>query len=54
VKLSVSAPELKEGSPRRNRIFVFHLLQAAGDDQRLMVIAREALKIGVAFHFADS
>jgi hypothetical protein len=51
VELPVSVPELKEGSSRRDRVLVVHMLQAAGDYQRVMVIAREALKIGVAFHF---
>src|SRR5581483_10751859 len=54
VELSMAVPELEEGSSRGNRILVVHVLQPLGDHQRLMVIAREALKIGVAFHFTGS
>jgi len=48
------APELKEGRSHRDRILVVHMLQPVGDHKCLVVIAREALKIGVAFHVTDS
>jgi hypothetical protein len=54
VELSMALPELEEGGSRGDRILVVRALQPLGDHQRLMVIAREALKIGMAFHFTDS